>query len=249
LEPDSAAVKTARGSVELIGQGMANIFLRLFFFIVLARMISKAEMGVYAALNMSYSLFQIIGSLGLNFAAARFVPKFLAEGNGRDASAVARRLIEISVASGIALTFIFYVSAPYLSFGLTKSLDYLEVFQVCSFVVLTVVPMIVLDVLLRGVQEFGRLAIVRVLGQILKMAISLPLLLLGYGLYDLAAGLTTLGVWASLLFLSAWKATLASIVMFLPVVGIQIWRVSILLTPVYLTVGTESMFWSSRFCG
>jgi len=201
LEPDSAAVKTARGSVELIGQGMANMFLGLLFFIVLARMISKAEMGVYAALNMSYSLFQIIGSLGLNFAAARFVPKFLAEGNRGDASAVARRLIEISVASGIALTFIFYLSAPYLSLGLTKSLDYLEVFQVCSLVVLTVVPMIVLDGLLQGVQEFGRLATVRILGQILKIAVSFPLLLVGYGLYAVVLGWIALGVGASLLSL------------------------------------------------
>jgi len=201
LEPDSGAVKTARGSVELIVQGMANIFLGLLFFIVLARMISKAEMGVYAALTMSYSLFQIIGSLGLNVAAARFVPKFLAEGNRRDASAVARRLIEISVASGIALTFIFYVSAPHLSFGLTRSLEHLEVFQVCSFVVLTVVPMIVLDGLLQGVQEFGRLAIVRILGQVLKIAVSFPLLLVGYGLYAVVAGWIALGIGASLLSL------------------------------------------------
>jgi len=199
LEPDSSAVKTARGSVELIVQGMANIFLGLIFFIVLARMISKDGMGVYAALTMSYSLFQIIGSLGLNVAAARFVPKFLAEGNRRDASAIARRLIEISVASGIALTLIFYVSAPHLSLGLTKSLEHLQVFQVCSFVVLTVVPMIVLDGLLQGVQEFGRLAIVRILGQVLKIAVSFPLLLVGYGLYAVVAGWIALGVGASLL--------------------------------------------------
>jgi len=57
LGPDSVAVKTARGSVELIAQGMANIFLGPIFFIVLARMITKEEMGVYAVLTMSYSLF------------------------------------------------------------------------------------------------------------------------------------------------------------------------------------------------
>jgi len=199
LEPDSGAVKTARGSVELVAQGIANIFLGLIFFIFLARMISKDEMGVYAALTMSYSLFQIIGSLGLNVAAARFVPKFLAEGNRRDASAVARSLIEISVASGIALTFIFYISAPLLSFGLTKSLEHLEIFQVCSLVVLAVVPMIVLDGLLQGVQEFGRLAIVRILGQILKIAVSFPLLLVGHGLYAVVAGWIALGIGASLL--------------------------------------------------
>ena len=201
MEPDSGAVKTARGSVELVAQGIANIFLGLIFFIFLARMISKDEMGVYAALTMSYSLFQIIGSLGLNVAAARFVPKFLAEGNRHDASAVARSLIEISVASGIVLTFIFYMSAPLLSFGLTKSLEHLEIFRVCSLVVLSVVPMIVLDGLLQGVQEFGRLAIVRVLGQILKIAVSFPLLLVGYGLYAVVAGWIVLGVGASLLSL------------------------------------------------
>ena len=199
MEPDSGAVKTARGSVELIAQGMANIFLGLLFFIFLVRMISKPEMGVYAALTMSYSLFQIIGSLGLNVAAARFVPKFLAEGNRRDASAVAGSLIEISIASGIALTFVFYVSAPHLSFFLTKSLEHLQVFQVCSLVVLTVVPMIVLDGLLQGVQEFGRLALVRILGQVLKIAVSFPLLLVGYGLYAVVAGWVALGVGASIL--------------------------------------------------
>jgi len=199
LESDSGAVKTARGSVELVAQGMANIFLGLIFFIFLARMISKDEMGVYAALTMCYSLFQIIGSLGLNVAAARFVPKFLAEGNRHDASAVARSLIEISVASGIVLTFIFYMSAPLLSFGLTKSLEHLEIFRVCSLVVLSVVPMIVLDGLLQGVQEFGRLALVRILGQVLKIAVSFPLLLVGYGLYAVVAGWIALGVGASLL--------------------------------------------------
>jgi O-antigen/teichoic acid export membrane protein len=56
-------------------QSGLNTALALVLFMTLARVIPRPEMGIYAGLTITYGLFQTVGAMGLNVAAAHFIPR------------------------------------------------------------------------------------------------------------------------------------------------------------------------------
>lgn len=199
LPTNSEVVRTVRGSVTLGLQSSANTVLGMVFFVILARLISVEEMGVYAALTFAYGFLGVVGSFGLQIAGARFVPKLLAENKKDEAAAAAKRIVVLGSFASLAVTAVAYLSAPALSSHLAKSLDYVPLFQMNSLVVLTTVTAAIIDGLLLGVQEFNWLSIIRILGQILKIATSIALILSGFGLYAVVLGLIAYNVCLTLI--------------------------------------------------
>ena len=199
MKPSVETIKTVSGSVRLATQYFANSVLGLVFFIFLARLVTKAELGVYAALMLSYGFFQTIGMLGLNVAAAHFVPKLLAEGKQEGASSAARTIILIGISSSIVISLAYFLLAPFLSLALTRAYTYMDLFRATSIAVLSVTFSVVIDGLMQGVREFSQLALIRLVGQVLRIAVSLALLLLGYGLIAVVVGWAVFGVTISLL--------------------------------------------------
>ncbi|MEM3005039.1 MAG: oligosaccharide flippase family protein, partial [Candidatus Bathyarchaeia archaeon] len=188
------AAKTARGALGFVVQNSANSLLGLLLFAVFARFVTKSEMGVYAGFSFTVTLFQTLGILGLNVAAPRFVAKLLAEGKRGAASAAARTILLLSLGSGAVLASIHYLLASRFSFLLSETPDYTPHFTVASAVVLVFVPMLVLEGLMQGVQEYGRLATLRVAAQVVRIVVSIWLLLNGWGLIGMILGWTTLGL-------------------------------------------------------
>ncbi|MBS7622724.1 polysaccharide biosynthesis protein [Candidatus Bathyarchaeota archaeon] len=188
------AAKTARGTLGFVVQNSANSLLGLLLFAVFARFVTKSEMGVYAGFSFTITLFQTLGILGLNVAAPRFVAKLLAEGERGSASAVARTIIFLSLGAGGLLAMIHYLLASRFSFLLSGTPDYALHFTVASAVILVFVPMLVLEGLMQGVQEYGRLATLRVAAQVVRIIVSVWLLLNGWGLIGMIVGWTILGL-------------------------------------------------------
>jgi len=155
---------------------------------ILARHTTKIEMGVYAGFSFTYSLFQTVGALGLNVAAVRFVAKLWAEKHVEEASAAAKTVIENVVMSAIALSVVYYLCAPYFSLISGGTFDYFHLFRAASLAVLVTIPSLVVEGLLQGIQEFGKLVIIRVGAQAVRIAVSTWLLLSGYGLMAVVAG-------------------------------------------------------------
>ena len=109
------AARTVGGSVALAFQSAVNSVLGLVFFIFLARLISQAEMGIYASLLLAMALFQTVGPLGLPVAAARFIPKSMGEGRNDQVSIYVTSIVVVSFVSGIALS----VALSFLSTSLS----------------------------------------------------------------------------------------------------------------------------------
>jgi len=188
------AARTAKGTLGFVVQSSANSLLGLLLFATLARFITKSEMGVYAALSFSIALFQVVGILGLNTAGTRFIAKLLAERERSAASAVARKIILISLGSGGVLALAHYALAPQFSFLMSQTPDFAWYFAAASMVILVHVPMLAFEGLMQGVQEYGRLATLRMLAQLVRILVSVWLLLNGWGLIGMVVGWTILGL-------------------------------------------------------
>ena len=188
------ASKTARGTLGFVVQNSANSLLGLLLFAIFARFVTKGEMGVYAGFSFTSTLFQSLAVLGLNFAGPRFVAKLLAEGDRLGASAVARKIMLVSLGAGGALALTHCLLAPQFSLLLSQTYNFTEFFVAASGMVLVIVPMLVVEGLMQGVQEYGRLATLKMVAQFLRVLVSVWLLLGGWGLFGMIAGWIILGV-------------------------------------------------------
>jgi O-antigen/teichoic acid export membrane protein len=153
MEPSIDVLKTTRGFINLVVQSLINAFLGLLFFIVLARLITKSEMGVLAVLGFTYGLLQTVGCFRLNTAAARFVPKFLGEGDVDKASAAAKGMIQIVMVFSIVLCALYYWLASYFSLFLIGSTAYVDLFRITTFLILATAPSFIMDGLHKAVHD------------------------------------------------------------------------------------------------
>ena len=199
---ESEAVRTVVGSTVLGSQSIANSILGLVFFIFLARFISQPQMGVYVAVLLAMSLFQIVGLLGLQVAAARFIPKSVGEKRSDQVSRYVSSILIISSVSAIGISVALYFLAGPLSFLLTKSAENSSVFRLASLAVLLSIPAANLDAVMQGLQSFAKLAAVRVLAQTLRVGLSILLLVMGYALTGVIWGYIVVN--ASLLLVLLW---------------------------------------------
>jgi len=196
---ETEAARTVGGSVALAFQSAVNSVLGLVFFIFLARLISQAEMGIYASLLLAMALFQTLGPLGLPVAAARFIPKSMGEGRNDQVSIYVTNIIVVSFVSAIAFSVALCFLSTSLSLFLTKSVEYGNVFALASVAVFFNIPAANLDAVMQGFQDFRRLAAVRVFAQALRVGISVVLLVMGYALIGVVWGFIVMNV--SLLFI------------------------------------------------
>ena len=185
--------------MSLMIQSALNSALGLIFFILLARLITKSEMGVYAALMSTYGVFVVVGTFGLTGAAARFIPKLVAEGSSGKASSAAITIIKISILSSLIASAFYLVFAPHFSLVFTKSAVYADLFRLASIVVVTQSLSFVVDGLMQGVQEFTRLAVIRIVGQAARIVVTILLLLVGSGLTAVVIGWLVSSVFVSIL--------------------------------------------------
>ncbi|MEM3507603.1 MAG: oligosaccharide flippase family protein [Candidatus Bathyarchaeia archaeon] len=187
-------LKTAKGSLGFMLQNSINSLLGLGFFIILARMISKDEMGVYTGLMVTYSLFQVSGLTGLSSTAARFIAKYLAEGDLTNASTSAKKILQLGTIFSILACITYYTISPYLSLIIAKSFNYTNLFKITSITVLVSSFSIFIDGLMQGIKEFEKLAIARIIAQLFRILVSLILLFLGYGLFSPSIGWIAFGL-------------------------------------------------------
>jgi O-antigen/teichoic acid export membrane protein len=200
---DNETTRTAIGSITLATQSIINTLLGLVFFIFLARLISQAEMGVYASLLTIIFLFQAAGCLGLPVAASRFIPKSRSEGKLEEVSKYVMSILAISTVSAITSSALLYLLAGSVASFLTKSTQYSGIFALASLVVFATVLATNLDAVMQGIQSFGKLATVRISAQGLRVALTVFLLLRGFGLIGVVFGYVAMNAFSIVLLLYA----------------------------------------------
>ena len=180
-------VAAGKGSLNISLANGINSVLAFALFALLPRMLTAVELGVLAAVTLSYTVFQVLGQLGLNLSAASLVSGALVE--GVDA---ARRLLWGFVFLSISLSLVSTIPAYLLASTLAKltvrELSATDAFQFGAIVVLANVLASNLEGVIQGIRDFNLLAKSRVVGQIVRIAISLVLLFSGYRVLAIIVG-------------------------------------------------------------
>jgi len=168
--------KAAKGTSVLAVQSGVNALLGTFLFMYMARVLSKAEMGVYGTATLIFMVTSIMGRLGLNTAASRFISHLYGNNKAEMAGAVSKRILYLSVVSASVVSIILFVISPVLSNLLLGDYQHTQLFQTVSFALFSAVLGFVFSGFIQGLQMFTRLALALLLSQVIRVAVAATLL-------------------------------------------------------------------------
>lgn len=185
---DTAMTKAAGGTSILSGQSAINTLLGALFFMYMARALTKEELGVYSAVTLAYSIATVLGSIGLNYAASRYIPYHLGQNDLKNTSLASKYILLFSSLATLTLASIFLLFSTDLSKIMLGTETYALFFQIASILVLLSVMGMVFTGFLQGIQRYKRLAALNLSSQIIRVSSSTSLLILGFGVTAVLLG-------------------------------------------------------------
>ena len=182
------AVHVARGASFLFIQNFVTSVVGAVGFGIIARLMTKTEMGVYVTLSLVFALVQIGASFALPTAAVKFIAELKGRNEQKNATGVAFQILRFtfigSIVSG-SLVFLFSTQICYL---LTKTTGYVEVFKILALdlVFAGVLPSLI--GIMIGLQKMKELAGLNIVAYTISKALSIAFLLLNLGLWGVVLG-------------------------------------------------------------
>jgi O-antigen/teichoic acid export membrane protein len=167
---------------------MINTLLGTFLFMLIARILTKEEMGIYSALYLTVSIGFMIALLGLDQAMVRYLAYFEGRNKHYEATFSVKRILYLSILTSVIITTIYYFIAPILSQIMFKEVKYTLLIQLTA---LTIIPTVFGTIALsfiQGLQKFYQLAIARLLAQTTRFIGTIILLLVGFSVLAVIYG-------------------------------------------------------------
>ena len=180
-----AASTAAKGTSAFIGQAAVTGLLRVLNLAILTRLLIQEEMGQIAFLGVIYGFMQFLGALGLNHASPLVVPEEEAKGSiGRVKSFLKRGAAIILVSSSAMVILVLFLS-PVLFTATIVSSDLIRL-------VLIIAPFSALETFLDSFllarYSVKHLASGRIIFDIVRIAGTVGLVLLGMGVEGVMLG-------------------------------------------------------------
>jgi len=182
------AVHVARGASFLLIQSLVTAVVGAAGFGIIARLMTKTEMGVYVTLNLVFALVQIGASFALSSAAVKFIAELRGQNEQKDAAGVAFQILRFtfiaSIVSG-SLVFLFSTQICYL---LTRTTGYVDVFKILALdlVFAGVLPSLI--GIMIGLQKMRELAAMNIVAYTISKVLSIAFLLANLGLWGVMLG-------------------------------------------------------------
>ena len=180
--------RVARGATYMFIQGFANAAIGLIYFVVLARILSQEEMGVFALLFFILSLPQVFGLFSLPSAAIKYIPQYLTEGNYDKAKSVVIRVLQISLLASIVSFLLLFVPAEWLSVQLFNKPNYALHLRIVALSSVFNIIYIVVAGFLQGLQKISDYAALGLIYTLIQNSVGILLLSIGWGLYGVVYG-------------------------------------------------------------
>ena len=182
------AVHVARGASFLFIQSLVTAIVGAAGFGIIARLMTKTEMGVYVTLNLVFALVQIGASFALSSAAVKFIAELRGQNEQKRVAGVAFQILRFtfiaSIVSG-SLVFLFSTQICYL---LTRTTGYVDVFKILALdlVFAGVLPSLI--GIMIGLQKMKELAGLNIVAYTISKVLSIAFLLLNLGLWGVVLG-------------------------------------------------------------
>jgi len=184
--------RVARGATYMFFQGIASSFIGVVYIFLLIRFLPPPnegpEMGIYALLTFIHSLVGVFGSLSLPSASARYISRYIGEGNVEKAKGVVTRVLQVSLLISVILSISLFFSANWISMTLLGDPTWTLLFQIFAFLsFFTVLRFQVLG-FLQGLQKIRELATLNLMYDIVEKSLAIFLLYMGMGLISVVYG-------------------------------------------------------------
>jgi len=182
------AVHVARGASFLFIQNVVTSIVGAVGFGIIARLMTKTEMGVYVTLSLVFALAQIGASFALPSAAVKFIAELRGQNDHKGAAGAAFQILRFtSVASILFGSFIFLFSTQ-ICYLLTRTTVHVEVFKILALDLVFAGVLPSLNGIMIGLQKMKELAGLNILAYVVSKVLSIIFLLLNLGLWGVILG-------------------------------------------------------------
>jgi len=182
------AIFVARGASYIFIQNIAQAIIGIAALAFIARLISKTEMGVFSTIMLITSAAQIAAAIGLSSAGTKFIAELQGKNDREASAAVAYAILTITFAISIVISILISIFPRELSIYLAKDIAYEGLFRLLPAISILAGPMLNLSGILLGLQKIKQLAIAGIVYSAVRWGMSIPLLVLGFGLYGILYG-------------------------------------------------------------
>ena len=185
-EPELTAARVATGSIYLTLQNILSTAIGVLGYGFMARMISREEMGVVAALTLLATLISLLSGFGLNQTLAKFVSEL--KGRKEDVSTHVVSALSFRAPVSFLLALALFASSSHLSNLLFRTNAYSSLMALLaadSFLI-SVSPL--LNSVLWGLGKLKEMATYTISSRTIRWACIAAFLMNGYGLFGVLLG-------------------------------------------------------------
>lgn len=175
-------VFVAKGTGVISIQTILNSVIGLFLFMIISRMLSATEMGVFGLASLFISLIVVFGVIGLDFAATRFLSLFKVQGEYNKVRSTAKQITFLMIGSAFSITIISLLTVTFISIAGSLTDQYTLVMQITALVIFPAVISYLLLGILQGLQGFVQMAISRIVAQVARFIFTVFFLIIGWGI-------------------------------------------------------------------
>jgi len=182
------AVHVARGASFLFVQNLVTSIVGAVGFGIIARLITKTEMGVYVSLSLVFALAQIGASFALPSAAVKFVAELKGKNDKKVAAGVAFQILRFTFLASIIVGSLVFLFSSQICYLLTRTTEHVEVFKMLALDLVFAGVLPGLNSIMIGLQKMKELAELNIAAYIIRKLLSIAFLLVNLGLWGVTLG-------------------------------------------------------------
>jgi len=182
------AVHVARGASFLFIQSLVTSIVGAVGFGIMARLMTKTEMGVYVTLSLVFALVQMGASFSLPSAAVKFIADLRGQNEEKGAAGVAFQILRFTLITSIVSGSLVFLFSNQISVLLTRTIGYVEVFKILALDLVFAGFLPSLNGIMIGLQRMKELAILNIVVYTVSKVLSIVFLLVNLGLWGVALG-------------------------------------------------------------
>jgi len=188
VDDEAVIIRTARGAGALSAQSIITSLMGTAFFMMMARILSKAEMGIYNAVFLISTILSVASLLGMDFATMRYISYYNGKNDPLNKALTYRIVFTVAGLSACVVAGTLAAISVPLSEFLFGTREYAFYILIAAILVLTnAISLLLLNVLF-GLQKYYHAAAYRVVAQGIRITISVMLLLWGLGILAVLMG-------------------------------------------------------------
>lgn len=197
-----------RGTAYLTSQQVLLYVVYLVFYVLLARILNKTEVGEVAVLALIQALFTGLISGSLPLAATRFISRSFVAGDTQAAAGVARVTLRLSLALAVPLVVLAVLFSPYLSGFLKGAADPANLLLVTFIASFFLDLMLLYTAFFIGVGRYVQTLYQNALFVPLSRGLGLLLALYGFRVLGIISGWAIGGITTVILSVYLWHGVL-----------------------------------------